>query len=149
MNFTHALQPAPDGYAQQAWVASPFSCVSIRYSALIGTFASSTTCQKVRSVTPEQCQKLIIDQLEQLTDKKLLLAEAESLSTHATLRVAGVTDPAHVFRYRSNLKQHLPYLVASQCGLVLRILQTTPPLRFDLTSTHSDYTCLALWKEQP
>jgi hypothetical protein len=88
-------------------------------------------------VTPEQCQKLIIDQLEQLTDKKLLLAEAESLSTHATLRVAGVNDPAHVFRYRSNLKQHLPYLVASQCGLVLRILQTTPPLRFDLTSEPS------------
>lgn len=38
-------------------------------------------------MTPEQCQKLIIDQLEQLTDKKLLLAESVSLSMHATFRL--------------------------------------------------------------
>ena len=55
---------------------------------MIETFASSTTCQKVRSVTPEQCLKLIIDQLEQLIDKELLFAEFESLSTHATFRLA-------------------------------------------------------------
>jgi hypothetical protein len=86
-------------------------------------------------VTPEECQKQIIEQFEQLTEKKVLLVDDGSLSTHATLRVATSHDPAHVLRYRSSMQPQLPYLVASQCGLVLRILQTSDPLRFDLTST--------------
>ncbi len=88
-------------------------------------------------MTPEQCQKTIIGQLEDLTCKKLLLVDAESLSTHATLQMAKAADPAHVFRYRGNMKQHLPYLVASQCGLVTRVLHAKPELRFELSSTPS------------
>ena len=89
---------------------------------------------KVDSVTPEQCQESVIEQLEQLTDKKVLLIEEPSLTVHSNLKLAGPSEAAHILRYRGNLKQHLPYLVASQCGLVLRMLQTEPDQRFDLSS---------------
>ena len=88
-------------------------------------------------MTPEQCQKKFIEQLEQLTGKKVLLVEATSLTTHVTLRMAKADDHAHVLRYRSDLSHLLPYLVASQCGLVLRVLHTASDLRFELTANSS------------
>jgi len=93
--------------------------------------------QKVHSVTPEQAQKHVTDQLEQLTDKKLLVVEADSLPSHATLRMAGLNESVHVLRYRSNLSQHLPYLAVSQCGFMLRVLESAEPLRFDVMSKPS------------
>lgn len=91
--------------------------------------------QKVISVTPEECQKDVIDQIQQLTGKKIFVTEDASLQPHANLKLAGPSDAAHVFRYRSSLKPQLPYLMASQAGLVLRILQAEPENRFDLRSS--------------
>lgn len=79
-----------------------------------------------------------IQRLVEEESRKPVLTQSDStFSGHATMKVAGPDNPAHVFRYKPELESELPYLMAFQCGLALRTIRAGDENRFDLASTAS------------
>jgi len=73
--------------------------------------------------------------LEQASGKPVIVQSDKSFSAHATIKIAGPDRPAHVLLYKPQFEAELPYLVAFQCALALRTIESTETARFDLTST--------------
>lgn len=65
----------------------------------------------------------------------LLLQRDPSCSGHASIKIASDGDPAHVLRYKPELKTELFYLSPFQCRLAIRSIKTNQVNRFDLAST--------------
>ena len=85
--------------------------------------------------------------LEERSGKSVLTVADSTFSGYSTIRVAGPDSPAHVLLYKPEFEAELPYLVAFQCGLALRSVQSEARFRFDVASTetlHSDVRQLVL-----
>lgn len=74
----------------------------------------------------------ILDQVHQLSGKPVLVQAAPELRTMATVKVARGAAPAHLVLYQPSLSSIRDYLVAFQCGFLIRIFSTAPAERFDL-----------------
>ncbi len=88
-----------------------------------------------------ESSKAIQKLLEERSGKSVITVADSTFSGYATIRVAGPDSPAHVLLYKPEFESELPYLVAFQCGLALRSVQSEPRFQFDVVSTerlHSD-----------
>lgn len=70
----------------------------------------------------------------------MLTVADKTFSGYSTIRIAGPDSPAHVLLYKPEFESELPYLVAFQCGLALRTVQSEPKFRFDVVSTETLHT---------
>ena len=86
-------------------------------------------------MTPSEAAKSIQQRLEQSSGKPVVIDRSKELMGYATMRIAAVDSPAHLFRYKPEFESELPYLLAFQCGLALRTVEAKPGNRFDLSST--------------
>jgi hypothetical protein len=94
-------------------------------------------------LTPSEAAKSIQQRLEQASGKPVVIDRSNEPMGYATIRIAAVDAPAHLFRYKPEFEPELPYLLAFQCGLALRTVEAKPDNRFDMSST------AALSKELP
>ncbi len=86
-------------------------------------------------MTPSEAAKSIQQRLEQSSGKPVVIDRSNELLGYATIRIAEVNAPAHLFRYKPEFEPELPYLLAFQCGLALRTVEAKPGNRFDVSST--------------
>jgi hypothetical protein len=87
------------------------------------------------ALLPETRQ--IINQVEQVTELPIRFAEDASLPVIANLRIARNGAKEHVLTLRPG-GESLDYVVAYQCGYVLRLYETPPDQRFDFAAIPSD-----------
>ncbi len=88
-------------------------------------------------MTAQEASQAILSLVEEQTGKPVLLQSDNTFPGHATMKVAGTDSPAHVLRYKPEFETELPYLVAFQCGLALRMIQCRDENRFDLVTFDS------------
>ena len=81
--------------------------------------------------------RLIVDQVEQITERPIRFAEDAALPVIANLRIARSGAQEHVLTLRPG-GESLDYVVAYQCGYVLRLYETPPDQRFDFAASPSD-----------
>ena len=81
--------------------------------------------------------RLIVDQVEQITERPIRFAEDAALAVIANLRIARSGAQEHVLTLRPG-GESLDYVVAYQCGYVLRLYETPPDQRFDFAASPSD-----------
>ena len=81
--------------------------------------------------------KEIISQVESVSGIPVILQEEPGLELMATVTMARGGVPAHVIRYRPSESPELDYLIAFQCGFIIRLFSTPQPSRFDLQGTDS------------
>lgn len=96
---------------------------------------SSVSFFRKRFLTPSEAAKNIQQRLEQSSGKSVVIDRSNELMGYATIRIASVDAPAHLFRYKPEFEPELPYLLAFQCGLALRTVEAKPGNRFDVSST--------------
>ena len=88
----------------------------------------------------KESSKAIQRLLEERSGKSVLTVADRTFSGYSTIRIAGPDSPAHVLLYKPEFESELPYLVAFQCGLALRTVQSEPKFRFDVVSTDRLHT---------
>ena len=81
--------------------------------------------------------RLIVDQVEQITERPIRFAEDAALPVMANLRIARNGAAEHVMAIRPG-GESLDYVVAYQCGFVLRLYQTPPDRRVDFAGSPSE-----------
>ena len=81
--------------------------------------------------------RLIVDQVEQITERPIRFAEDAALPVIANLRIARNGAEEHVMTVRPG-GESLDYVVAYQCGFVLRLYETPPDQRFDFAASPID-----------
>ena len=86
-------------------------------------------------MAPDDVAKSVQLQLELATGKPVIFEKSFEPVGYATMRIAAVEAPAHLFRYKPEFEPELPYLLAFQCGLALRTVDAMPGNRFDVSST--------------
>lgn len=78
--------------------------------------------------------RLIVDQVENITERPIRFADDPALPVMANLRIARHGAAEHVMTIRPN-GESLDYVVAYQCGFVLRLYQTPPDQRVDFAGS--------------
>jgi hypothetical protein len=78
--------------------------------------------------------RLIVDLAERFTERRIRFAEDQALPVMASLQIARRGATEHVMTIRPG-GESLDYVVAYQCGFVLRLYQTPPNRRFDFTAS--------------
>lgn len=73
----------------------------------------------------------IVEQVERLTNRPVHIQEDASLGVLAHMRVARGDAPLHLLRYKPMGVVPPDYLIAYQCGFVVRLFETPPSKRFD------------------
>ena len=81
-----------------------------------------------------ELQKQFLERVETASGKPVILQSDSKFAGHATIKVAGKEQPAHLLLYRPEHESALPYLVAYQCEFALRTIQAAPSAQFDLTA---------------
>ena len=81
--------------------------------------------------------RLIVDQVEQITERPIRFAEDAALPVIANLRIARNGADEHVLTLQPG-GESLDYVVAYQCGYVLRLYETPPDQRVDFAASPSD-----------
>jgi hypothetical protein len=76
------------------------------------------------------CVRTILALVEERTGREIKFVERGDLPVSAELKVAGKGDPAHRILYRENHDEEIHYLVAHQCGHVLRLFGADAGQRF-------------------
>jgi hypothetical protein len=75
--------------------------------------------------------RAIIAQVERASGYPVLVIEDRSLRTLAAVRVARGNAPAHTITYNPSVTTQPDYLIAFQCGFILRHFAVPPPRRCD------------------
>jgi len=75
-----------------------------------------------------------LKRVEDASGKPVIVTSDPKIAGHAVIKVATSDQPAHVLLYKPQHESVLPYLVAYQCSLALRIIQAAPENQFDLAS---------------
>jgi hypothetical protein len=75
--------------------------------------------------------KKIIEEVERLTMRPVQIQEDPSLKVLASIQVARDDAPLHLVRYRPAGVTPPDYLIAYQCGFVIRLYEAPPEKRFD------------------
>ena len=81
------------------------------------------------------CTQEIVKTVESLSDMPIHMSEDSSLQVDASIRIGNTATPVHLLRYRTAAGHEPDYYVAFQCGFVIRLYQTPPEKRVDLTPT--------------
>ena len=76
------------------------------------------------------CVRTILVLVEERTGREIEFVERSDLPVSAELKVAGKDDPVHQVLYRENHDEEIHYLVAHQCGHVLRLFGADAGQRF-------------------
>jgi hypothetical protein len=72
------------------------------------------------------CTRRIIEEVERLNDRPVVVKEDADLSVLAHVRIARADDPMHLLRYKPGGETPPDDSIVLQCGHVLR-LYTAPP----------------------
>jgi hypothetical protein len=83
---------------------------------------------------PNTTKMEFLKRVEDASGKPVIVTSDPKFSGHAVIRVAKADQPAHVLLYKSQHESVLPYLVAYQCSLALRVIQAAPETQFDLVN---------------
>ena len=75
--------------------------------------------------------RAIIAQVERASGYPVLVTEDRSLQTLAAVRVARGSAPAHSITYNPSVTTQPDYLIAFQCGFILRLFANPPSERCD------------------
>jgi hypothetical protein len=75
--------------------------------------------------------RAIIAEVERASGYPVLVTEDRSLATLASLRMARGKAPAHTITYNPVASTQPDYLIAHQCGFILRLFANTPSERCD------------------
>ena len=76
----------------------------------------------------------IIALVEETSGFPVLVSEDPNLQTLATMRMARGGASAHTISYKPSPGTHPDYLIAYQCGFILRHFAPPPDQRFDLVA---------------
>jgi hypothetical protein len=80
--------------------------------------------------------RAIIAQVEQSSGYPVLVTEDRSLHTLSAARIARGNAPAHVITYNPTISPPPPdYIIAYQCGFILRLFANPPSERWDFAPT--------------
>ena len=82
-----------------------------------------------------QSSRDIIKSVEEQTGFPVQVLDDPKLPTMATVRIARGNIPAHVITFKPVSGEQPDYLIAYQCGFILRHFANPPPLRFEIGST--------------
>lgn len=74
----------------------------------------------------------ILDLVEHTSSYPVLVTEDPSLKTLATVRMVRGDAPAHTITYNPAASTQPDYLIAYQCGFILRLFANPPSERWDL-----------------
>ncbi len=77
----------------------------------------------------------ILELVERASGRPVLVTEDPSLTTLAAVRMARGDAPAHVIAYNPTAGTQPDYLIAYQCGFILRLFANPPSERWDLAGT--------------
>ena len=77
----------------------------------------------------------ILDLVEKASGRPVVVTEDRSLRTMASVRMARGSAPAHVVVYNPDLAATPNYLIAYQCGFILRLFSVSLGERHDLAAT--------------
>jgi len=77
-----------------------------------------------------KCVRTIMALVEERTGRGIEFVEKRDLSVSAEFRVAEKSDPVHRVLYRAGYGEEIDYLVAHQCGYVLRLYGAEAGQRF-------------------
>jgi hypothetical protein len=91
-------------------------------------------------MTPAETQEAVLNALEKLGGKPVVLQKDEKLSNKAKISLATAAQPVHVLTYHPAAVNELPYLVCFQCGLAERAIKTAADERFNVASTPNTYS---------
>ena len=72
----------------------------------------------------------ILWRAERMTGREIRIVPYPSLEAWASIRVARKGEARHTLRYNPRYGRHLDYLVAHECGHLLRLWSVTPEERF-------------------
>jgi hypothetical protein len=75
--------------------------------------------------------RAIIAKVEQSSGYPILVDEDRSLQTLASVRMARGKAPAHTITYNPSTGSQPDYLIAYQCGFILRLFANPPSERWD------------------
>ena len=79
--------------------------------------------------------RAIIAQVERVSGHPVLVTEDRSLQTLAAVRMARGNAPAHTITYNPAASSQPDYLIAYQCGFILRLFASSPSERRDFAPT--------------
>ncbi len=88
---------------------------------------------------PAEAQQRVLNELEELSGKPVVLQEDSRLPNLAKIQIASGLRPVHVLSYNPAAVPELPYLVCFQCGLAERSLRAAPDERFNVAGTDETY----------
>lgn len=78
------------------------------------------------------CTKRIIEEVERVTNRPVVVKEDADLSVLAHVRIARGDDAMHLLRYKPGGETPPDYYIVYQCGHVLRLYAAPPDKRFDI-----------------
>src|SRR5690242_9348362 len=78
--------------------------------------------------------RAIIAQVERVSGGPVLVTEDRSLQTLAAVRMARGNAPAHTVTYNPASSTQPDYLIAYQCGFILRLFANPPSDRWDFAA---------------
>lgn len=84
--------------------------------------------------TPQEAATTITDEVQRLSGRGVRVIPDPSLKVHSTMKTARGDAPFHVIAYNPKLAAHPEYLIAFQCGFLLRLFTTPPEQRVDFAS---------------
>jgi len=80
---------------------------------------------------PREVTRTILDLVERVSGHPVLVSEDPSLRTFASVRMARGDAPAHTIQYNPASGAAVDYLIAYQCGFILRLFTVPPAERWD------------------
>ena len=88
-----------------------------------------------RAMGLRETTRQVLDLVERTSGHPVLVTEDRSLKTLATVRMARGDAPAHAIAYNPAADSQPDYLIAYQCGFILRLFANPPVERWDLAGT--------------
>ncbi len=88
-------------------------------------------------MTAHASSQSVLKILEDVSGKSVIVKVDPEIGGHATIRLPTGDGPAHLLRYKPEHENAREYLVAFQCRLALRTVQTDPGNRFDVSEGSS------------
>jgi len=79
----------------------------------------------------------IVAGVQEVSGVPVLVREDRSLKTLATVRMARGDAQAHILTYNPTKAPRPDYVIAFQCGFIIRIFSNPPEQRFDLAPSAS------------
>ncbi len=89
----------------------------------------------------------ILEEVENKSGKKIKCLEKKDLSMSAQFRLAGKQSPEHLLLYKPDHSKLINYIIANQCGHILRILDAPEDKRFFPVANKKTMMCYVMETE--